>query len=60
MVSDILIAAGLVLIIGAAVTYIVKEKRRGVKCIGCPHAGTCTHNTKKGGACQISSASDNS
>ena len=28
-------------IFAAAVVYIVKEKKRGVKCIGCPAAGTC-------------------
>lgn len=31
----------LLLIIGAAVTYIVKEKKRGTRCIGCPAAGNC-------------------
>ena len=24
-----------------AVRYIVKEKKKGVKCIGCPYAGEC-------------------
>ncbi len=32
----------LVLIISLAVAYIVREKRRGVKCIGCPFADSCT------------------
>lgn len=31
----------LVLIVSLAVRYIVREKRRGTKCIGCPFAGTC-------------------
>ena len=31
----------LFIIIGGAIGYIVKEKKRGVKCIGCPSAGTC-------------------
>ena len=31
----------LVLIVSLAVHYIVREKRRGTKCIGCPFAGTC-------------------
>ena len=31
----------LALIVSLAVRYIVREKRRGTKCIGCPFAGTC-------------------
>jgi len=33
-------------IVGAAAVYIIKEKKRGVKCIGCPSAETCPHNGK--------------
>lgn len=31
----------LVLVVFFAVRYIIKEKKRGVKCIGCPYAGSC-------------------
>lgn len=31
----------LLIIIGSATGYIVKEKKRGVKCIGCPAGGNC-------------------
>ena len=31
----------LILLVGGAVAYIVKSKRRGVKCIGCPAGGGC-------------------
>lgn len=34
--------AALAVIISLAVAYIVREKRRGVKCIGCPLADSCT------------------
>lgn len=30
------------LIIGLAVRYIYKEKKRGVKCIGCPNGCSCS------------------
>ena len=30
-------------IVGAAMAYIVKQKKKGTKCIGCPSAGTCPH-----------------
>lgn len=32
----------LVAIVSLAVMYIVREKKRGVKCIGCPYADSCT------------------
>lgn len=30
-----------------AIRYIVKEKRKGVHCIGCPMAGSCTEAYKE-------------
>ncbi|MBQ7364370.1 MAG: FeoB-associated Cys-rich membrane protein [Clostridia bacterium] len=33
----------LVLLLGGAALYIYKAKKRGVTCIGCPHAKTCAH-----------------
>lgn len=39
--TDIIVGLIIVVIVGLAVTYIRKEKKRGVKCIGCPHAGDC-------------------
>lgn len=42
--ADILVVGILVLLIGLAVLYIVKAKKRGVKCIGCPSCGTCSRN----------------
>ena len=37
--TDLIALLVLVLILGPAVAYIVKAKRRGVKCIGCPAGG---------------------
>ena len=39
--TDLIALLILVLILGPAVAYIVKAKRRGVKCIGCPAGGNC-------------------
>lgn len=39
--TDLIIALIVVAIIGGAIAYIVKEKKRGVKCVGCPDAGHC-------------------
>ncbi|MBE5927701.1 MAG: FeoB-associated Cys-rich membrane protein [Lachnospiraceae bacterium] len=41
----------LVVIIGAAITYIIKEKKKGTKCIGCPHAGECQKRNDKNNTC---------
>ena len=39
--TTIFAIAVLALIVSLAVRYIVREKRRGAKCIGCPFAGSC-------------------
>ena len=42
----------IVLAVGGALLYIRKEKKKGVRCIGCPSAGSCSkscssaHNKK--------------
>ncbi len=48
--ATLIAIAILILILSLAVIYIVREKKRGVRCIGCPNAGTCekygkTHRT---------------
>ena len=39
--ANFVVLTVVLVIVGAAVAYIIKEKKRGVKCIGCPAAGTC-------------------
>lgn len=39
--TDIIVGLVVLIIIGAALLYIRKEKKRGVVCIGCPQAGMC-------------------
>ena len=39
--KDLLVLIILALILGAAVTYLYREKKRGVRCVGCPDAGHC-------------------
>lgn len=45
--TNLIVMIVVLVVIGTAVAYIIKEKKRGVKCIGCPSAGTCP-NSKKG------------
>lgn len=46
------LAAVLFLIVGGAFGYIIKEKKKGTVCIGCPHAGACTNKNKEGTSCK--------
>ena len=48
--ADIIVGIVLVILVGAAIAYIVREKKRGVVCIGCPSAGTCASKNHPGGA----------
>jgi len=40
--ENIIAIAVIALIIGGAVAYIIKAKKSGQKCIGCPDAKTCS------------------
>lgn len=39
--ADIIIIAIILVIVGISAAYIIREKKRGVKCIGCSAGGTC-------------------
>ena len=45
------------LILGSAVLYIIRAKKKGVKCIGCPAGATCSGHCN--GACNGCSVHDN-
>lgn len=40
--ADFIIVVVLLILVGAAIAYIRKEKKRGVRCVGCPDGGTCS------------------
>lgn len=39
--KDFIIVLVILLIIGLAAGYIIRAKKQGQKCIGCPYAKTC-------------------
>jgi len=39
--TDWIVIGSIVLILGGAIAYIVKAKKSGKKCIGCPGGGSC-------------------
>lgn len=45
--TDAIVIIILAIIIGCAVTYMIRAKRRGVKCIGCPAGGSCAAGKAK-------------
>lgn len=47
--ENFIIVAVILLIVGGAVAYIIKEKKKGAVCVGCPHAGECAKKRK--GSC---------
>ncbi len=52
--ADWIAISVIVLIIGGATAYIIKAKKSGKKCIGCPDSGTCGQSGCSGcnGDCQ--------
>lgn len=49
--TDLIVAGILVVIIGAAVAYLIKAKKSGVKCVGCPAGGNCSDKSKGNSGC---------
>ena len=47
----IILIAVLVIIAGSASVYIIKQKKRGARCIGCPSAKTCGSQAHCTGGC---------
>ncbi len=52
--KDIIAVIVILIILGIAIGYIVRSKKKGVKCIGCPSGGDCSKcnscNEKQKGA----------
>lgn len=46
---DFLIIAIVFIVLAVAIVHIIKEKKKGTRCIGCPAAGTCSQNHGEGG-----------
>ena len=46
MVDEIIVISIIVIIIGLALFYIIKAKKSGRKCIGCPNSKTCSMKNK--------------
>ncbi|MBQ4528263.1 MAG: FeoB-associated Cys-rich membrane protein [Clostridia bacterium] len=49
--TDIIAVAAIVVVVGLALAYIIRAKKRGVKCVGCPSGGNCCASKKDGSEC---------
>ena len=49
--TDFIIILLVAVMIGAIIFYIRAEKKKGTKCIGCPHAATCGKAGSCSGSC---------
>lgn len=47
--ENIIIVAILLVIVGLAVFYVYRAKKKGKKCIGCPDSGSCSTSKCEGG-----------
>ncbi len=46
---DFIVVVIVVLVLGAAIAYMIRAKKKGVKCIGCPGGASC--GLAEGSAC---------
>lgn len=49
---DIILIVIIAIILGSVITYIVRAKKKGVKCIGCPDAKKCSGNCNGCNGCK--------
>lgn len=49
--ADIIIIAVIAIIVGVSVAYIIREKKRGVKCIGCSSGAACAGKCSGASGC---------
>lgn len=41
--TDFIVVAIIVVVVGLALGYIIHSRKRGIKCIGCPDAKSCSN-----------------
>ncbi len=56
--TDVIIIGILLVVIGGAVFYIVRAKKNGAKCIGCPAGGNCPSKNNGKSACTCGCQTD--
>ena len=54
--TNIILVAVLLLIVGSAVMYLYRAKKRGEHCIGCPYAKQCGNKSCNCGSSEVSAS----
>lgn len=49
--DNLIVVAVVVLIAGAAVAYLIRERKKGNHCVGCPYAKTCAGRKNGASVC---------
>ena len=49
--ENLIVAIILLAVIGAVVFYLVKEKKKGRQCVGCPYSKQCAEHCLGGTSC---------
>lgn len=50
--TNLIIGLMLLIIVGSSIMYIVRQKKKGIHCIGCPAGGNCpSRNGGEPGSC---------
>ncbi len=47
--ENLIIIGIIVVVVALALFYVIRQKKKGVKCIGCPYAKDCAQKSPKGG-----------
>lgn len=47
--ADLIVVGILVIVVGMALAYIIKAKKKGNHCIGCPSGGCCSQKDSRAG-----------
>ncbi len=45
--TDFIVLIVIAVILIAAFLYIIRARKKGIQCIGCPESGSCTHKCNK-------------
>ena len=48
---DFIVIVIIIGVLGLSIRYIIREKKKGVKCIGCPFAESCSKRRKMSEKC---------
>lgn len=50
---DFIVGAIIVAVVGLALAYIIRSRKNGIKCVGCPDARTCHSSGHAGDAVSV-------